>query len=547
MRLLVLIALATAATLSAAAAEPQFAAGLVFDDANRNGRPDAGERGLPEVRVSNGREIVATDAQGRYRLPVDDDAIIFVIKPRGWMTPLSEQNLPQFHYIHKPHGSPQSESPYAGVAPTGPLPERIDFALRRQEEPDRFRVLVFGDPQANDLDDITFYAHDIVAEVIGVDAAFGVSLGDLAFDDLTLFDALNAVTAKIGLPWYNIHGNHDMNYHASDDRYADETFERIYGPACYAFEYGPVAFLVLDDVRSLGEKKYRAGLGDRQLAFVENYVQPLPQAQLVVLLCHIPLGELPDEEQRRLFAPFAGRARTLALTAHYHIQKHEWFGPEEGFHGATPLHHLIHATACGSWWKGAPDELGLPHTMMRDGGPNGYSLVTFAGNEYAIRFKAARRPADYQMHIHAPDEVAQGDAGATPVYVNVFTGSDRSVVELRVGVEGGVGARGEGGEEGGVGAGVGGGVGAWVRLPQVDEVDPYYLQLKRLEESQTPPHGRKMPKQVNSPHLWRGTLPANLPAGVHVLEARTTDLFGQQFTARRIIRVTADAGETAAR
>ena len=95
-----------------AAADRRQAVGVAFHDANGNRRFDAGEKPLPGVRVSNGREIVATDEQGRYELPVDDDTILFVIKPRGWMTPLDEMNLPRFYYVHKPAGSPPLK--YAG-------------------------------------------------------------------------------------------------------------------------------------------------------------------------------------------------------------------------------------------------------------------------------------------------------------------------------------------------------------------------------------------------------------------------------------------------
>ena len=42
---------------------------------------------------------------------------------------------------------------------------------------------------------------------------------------------------------------------------------------------------------------------------------------------------------------------------------------------------------------------------------------------------------------------------------------------------------------------------------------------------------------VPSLHLWRGMLPANPPAGTHVLEVRTTDVFGQSFSDRRLIRI----------
>ena len=133
---------------------------------------------------------------GGYRLPVDDDTILFVIKPRGWMTPLSELNLPRFYHIHKPNGSPKLR--YPGVAPTGPLPESIDFPLYPHKEPDRFRVVVFGDTQPNSIQDINYLAHDVVEEVIGTEAAFGFTLGDLVNNGLNLFEPLNRTVAHIG-------------------------------------------------------------------------------------------------------------------------------------------------------------------------------------------------------------------------------------------------------------------------------------------------------------------------------------------------------------
>ena len=49
-------------------------------------------------------------------------------------------------------------------------------------------------------------------------------------------------------------GNHDLNTHAETDRHSDETFERVYGPPTYAFSYGKVHFIVLDDVVHDGAK-----------------------------------------------------------------------------------------------------------------------------------------------------------------------------------------------------------------------------------------------------------------------------------------------------
>jgi N terminal of Calcineurin-like phosphoesterase len=80
----------------------QIAQGVVYEDLNNNRRRDADEPGIKDIKVSNGKDIVLTDNDGKYQIPVSDDCIVFVIKPRGWMTPLNSNKLPQFYYIHKP-------------------------------------------------------------------------------------------------------------------------------------------------------------------------------------------------------------------------------------------------------------------------------------------------------------------------------------------------------------------------------------------------------------------------------------------------------------
>ena len=126
----------------------QTAKGVVFIDTNQNKKRDAGEPGLPGVGVSNGKDVVATDGEGRYSLAVDEDTIIFVIKPSGYRTVIDSLNISRFYYIHKPNGSPKLDFP--GVEPTGPLPEAIDFPLVKVDEPSAFDVIFFGDPQPRD-------------------------------------------------------------------------------------------------------------------------------------------------------------------------------------------------------------------------------------------------------------------------------------------------------------------------------------------------------------------------------------------------------------
>lgn len=522
----------TAASEQTLTGSIQVASGYVFHDLNGNQKRDTEEPGLPDVRVSNGSEIVRTDVEGRYELKVDDDQILFVIKPRNWKTPVNQDQLPQFYYIHKPAGSPDSRFP--GVDPTGPLPKSVDFPLYPNEEPDTFRALMFGDPQPRNLKEVDYITHDVVAQIVreeGHDASFGVTLGDIAFDDLNTMEPLNRAIALIGIPWYNVIGNHDINYDSPDDQHSDETFERIYGPNYYSFDYGAVHFMVLDDVTWVGGKegqrgKYHGGLGETQMEFIRNDLAMIPENQLVVLMMHIPLVNVEDRQE--LYRLIEQRPFSLSFSAHTHYMEHLFIGKEDGWQGPKPHHHVINVTACGSWWRGAPDENGIPHATMSDGGPNGYSIISFDGQKYSLEFRAARRPGDHQMNIHAPDEVTAGATEPTEVLVNVFAGSERSTTEIRFSADG-----------------------PWVPMERVVRSDPYFEELKQREAALS----EQLPSKDGAPslpwmglpaphatqHLWKATLPAELPVGTATIDVRTTDVFGKTYTDQRSIRVVAPA------
>lgn len=502
----------------------QTATGRVFQDDNENGRYDSDEPLLADIRVSNGREIVQTDADGRYRLPVDDDTILFVIKPRGFRTPLNAEQLPQFYYIHKPAGSPRSQFP--GVAPTGPLPESIDFPLYVQDEPEQFRAILFGDPQPRDQKEVDYISHDIIPQLIGTDASFGVTLGDIVFDDLSLFSSLNKAIALVGIPWYNVIGNHDINRDADHSHHANETFESVYGPSYYSFDYGVVHFIVVDDIEWVVDhgdhKHYRGGLNEEQLAFLERDLSLIPEDQLVVLMMHIPLVDVHNRQ--KLYRLIEQRPFCMSISAHTHYHEHRFITREDGWEGPEPHHHVINVTVCGSWWSGRPDEYGIPHTMMRDGAPNGYSIISFDGHDYEIDFRAARRPASHQMSIFAPNVVLASAAHETDVYVNVFNGSSRSTVEMRLGESG-----------------------DWTSMEQVIVEDPLYVQTRNAERASPDPAARELPGPVRSTHLWRARLPREPEVGTHLIHVRTTDMHGKQHADQRILRVDAAPPEPPAK
>jgi len=490
------------------------ARGTVYHDLNENQRRDDGEPGLPNILVSNQLEVVKTDAEGKWELPVREDCIFFVNKPSGWMTPVDEQLLPRFYYIHKPAGSPQGTK-YEGVKPTGPLPETIDFPLYKQEEPEKFQALFFGDTQARDQKELDWMAHDVVEELMGTKARFGVTLGDILFDDLSLYDNHNALVALIGVPWYNVIGNHDLNFDSPDDKHSDETFERVYGPNYYAYSYGPVHFLVMDDVNWRGRGDgYIGKVGEEQLTFLRNLLPHIPEDEMLLLMMHIPI--MGVEDRREVFELIEDRPYTMSISGHTHWQAHHFLTEEDGWKGKEPHHHIVSVTVCGSWWSGEPDNYGIPHTMMRDGAPNGYTLISFDKEKATVDFKAARRPASYQMSVFAPEAVTVTEAPEKQLYVNVFGGSERSKVKFRVGSDG-----------------------VWQGMTKTLEQDPYFLALKE-KEAATPEgalKNRPLPKVINSAHLWKATLPQGMAPGVHRIQVEAEDMYGRVFHGSRVIRV----------
>lgn len=512
---------------SSESAKTDTARGIVFEDVNRNGVHDNGERGLPDVRVSNGGEIVTSGADGRYEIPVDDDEIIFVIKPRDWATPLSENNLPRFYYIHKPAGSPAGTR-FPGVAPTGPLPKSIDFAMHPQSEPDQFKVIMFGDPQSRDVAEVEYMAHDVIEQIIANDAhdaSFGVTLGDIVFDDLDVMEPHNQAVALIGIPWYNVIGNHDLNREAKTDSESDETFEDHYGPAYYSFDHGAAHFMVLDDVEWLpaeGNKRahYEGGLGPRQMEFIRNDLAGIPEDQLVVLMMHVPLNNVKDRQE--LYRLIEQRPASVSLSAHTHYMEHRFIGTEDGWQGEQKHHHIVNVTVCGSWWTGQRDERGIPHATMSDGGPNGYTVMEFDGDKYTLSLKPASRPADHQMKIYAPETVAANKLESTKVLVNVFNGMDATKVELSVGRSG-----------------------EWKTLKQTLVTDPDFVAHKIRELSIPDRKFRDLPGPHRTPHMWIGNLPAGLSTGTHLIKVRSTNPGQTAFTNHRVIRVTTPSPETA--
>ena len=499
----------------------QVAKGYVYEDSNKNGVKDRNEKGIANVAVSNGLDVMLTDKNGLYKLPVEDDNILFVIKPEGYQVLLDTNNIPRFYHIHKPLGSPDSLK-FAGVEPTGELPRSVDFALYPVHEESSFRCIIFGDPQMRDDEELEYFEKGVVRELVGEkDALFGISLGDLAYDNLAVHPGYKNTIGKIGLPWYQVLGNHDMNLDVGVDSLSDETYERNFGPPNYAFNYGNAHFIVLDNILypdPRGITSYYGGFRKDQLTFIANNLKYVPKDKLIILAFHIPLlspdfynnDVFNDEDRKQLFSLLSDYPNTLSLSAHTHLQRHNFYTEQEGWMQDKPHHEFNIGTTSGDWYSGKLTDGGYPPATMRDGTFRGYAFLNIDDNTYTIDYKSTGEDADFVMNITAPSIVPQGNRSSYQVHVNFFIGTPTDVVEFRVDS------------------------GPWKQMTSVLDFDPYYLHLQ-YEWDMTAEllPGRRPSAARQSTHLWRAALPTNLPLGTRIIEVRARDMFGRVFTQKK--------------
>lgn len=57
--------------------------GRVYHDKNQNGIYDKGDKVLKGILVSNGKDVVATNTKGIYKIKTLENNPLFIIKPKG--------------------------------------------------------------------------------------------------------------------------------------------------------------------------------------------------------------------------------------------------------------------------------------------------------------------------------------------------------------------------------------------------------------------------------------------------------------------------------
>jgi len=272
-----------AATM-APAQVPAPVAGIVFEDANRNGRRDAGERGLSGVAVSNQREVVQTGADGRYSIPHGPSGLVFISMLDGYAA------VGDF---------------WQPIAATSSGP--VDFALTTRPSPSTFTFIHASDPHVSAQSVGRLQQLHAIAEERRPD--FVLVTGDLVRDALRVgeeeargyYDLYVQEARRFSMPVWNVPGNHEnfgierhlSKVSATHPLYGKGMYRHRLGPNYYSFTYGGVHFVGLDSV-DIADLWYYGHVDEVQLAWLKADLAPVPADTPVVTFNHIPFASALD-------------------------------------------------------------------------------------------------------------------------------------------------------------------------------------------------------------------------------------------------------------
>lgn len=505
----------------------QQASGVVYLDANENGRRDPGENGIANVKVSNGEDVVKTDSDGAYTIALPPESTLFISKPAGYSLPLNEVQLPQFYYHHYPDGTPRiADWKWPVIQRTGPLPDRIDFALLKGNVPDTFKAMGFADPQTTRDEELDMLRKDIVDALFGnpFEAEFGLVAGDVVNDNLALYERHNRLMAQIGIPMYNVPGNHDTNPESPNYRYSTQTFKSIFGPDYYSFDYGQVHFLALNNVGFKGKGQgYEGHIDERQMQWIENDLKDVPTDRLIMIITHIPLITYANNRTFPKSINTTNFKELLRILSRFqyiytiagHDTSNSWkveVNHTHGWYGAPFIAHTLAETRGSGWGRGPRDERGVRPATMEDGNPNGYYVFYFDGTEVKPRFIPAGGDPTDRLRIVLDPQLVHPDSAryahpmgldrgqqqdSTFVVVNFFDGGERD--EVMVSLDDA----------------------APVPMQYTERTDPFserqYLKYKDTDNA--------LPKPAVSSHIWQFPLPSLAP-GLHSVVVTVRDEFG---------------------
>ena len=356
---------------------------------------DTSGRSISGVVVSDGETCVQTDEQGYYAMVGNkaETKFVFASVPSGYKALSNEYGAPQF--FHEITATEKASS----------RATEINFVFEPiASDPNRYTILMGADPQprarSKGDDKVAFHSLDVcedlyrdmrdVRATISGREVYGMMLGDIVHEDMSLYSNYVDGMATLNFPMFNVIGNHDHDLSATTDVEGARRFEENFGPSYYSFNIGKQHFVVLDNVimtvieGKLKKNEYSYGLTDKQWQWLQNDLSYVDKSTMLMIASHIPLfkkdsAEADFQDQSAHGADytnlFASYDKVHVWAGHTHRTFNYNYSSKDQLRNVE-VHTLARST--GELWT---------NEYLAYGTPRGYTIIDVDGNNVSWQFK----------------------------------------------------------------------------------------------------------------------------------------------------------------
>ncbi len=376
----------------------------VLPGMNLVGKITDGTSPIGGIVVSDGYSVTTTNEKGIYQLKANTDSakFVFVSVPAEYEIPLDSKGIPQ---MYKDITSLKNE---------GRKAVQRDFSLVKGVKKTQFTLVALADVQIAGATDLTLLEKETpkIKEYIASlgTPVYGISLGDLVWDNMAYLASYRNEIAKLGMPIFQVIGNHDHDMKVvGDDLNSAQQYERFFGPTYYSYNIGDCHFVILDDVDYQGgdTKDYTGNITASQLKWLKEDLSHVSKDKLIILGTHIPTKRRVSSTQvtnnADLYKLLEGyKVRIMSGHSHYNYTTTISADIEENSHGAV----------MGEFWTGS---------FCSDGSPKGFSVYEINGNQISDwYYKGTDHDKDYQMEVYMPGTAVTATY-SNDVLINIFT------------------------------------------------------------------------------------------------------------------------------
>ena len=366
-----------------------------------------GEGGVENVVVSDGEEVTVTNKEGIYQLKSAKKwGYVFISVPGGYEVP-SSGVLPQFHYALK--GAPN-------------VAERADFALRKVNNQDSYKVFMLGDMhlanRTNDSRQFTEFTTDLTNYMSSHkgEKMYAIALGDMTWDlywysnNYYFPQYLSAVNTQIkDLQIFHVMGNHDNDFKTMSDRDAATKYVNFIAPTYYSFNIGKVHYVVMDDIDcsnydGTDSRNYVKSLSNEQLNWLAKDLSYVDKATPLVVAMHAQVF-YPTASGFKIDHDAANTGRLFDILEGYKVHfvsghTHLIFNvtPESAIVGGRDFYEHNSGAICASWWWSGNLTPGVH--ISPDGAPGGYAIWDVSNTDFKWIYKSTGWPEDYQFRSY---------------------------------------------------------------------------------------------------------------------------------------------------